>query len=212
MLTRDITEDGNETTRRLISAASEEFALHGFASARIRHIAEAAHANLAAVNYYFGGKEGLYRATLRFLSRQVPAEPSRNRRGHAPEDRLRRQVYGILQRYICGERPSHLGRILAHESMNPTFHIDSLIEDMMRPELERLRAILTEIAGVGVREAELTHAALAVMGQCLLFLFARPTVQQIYPGLADGPDACRRLARQIADFSLGGIARLKKCA
>jgi AcrR family transcriptional regulator len=57
--------------RRLIAAASEEFAQHGFASARVRTIAVAARVNLAAVNYYFGGKEGLYRATLSYLAGQA---------------------------------------------------------------------------------------------------------------------------------------------
>lgn len=211
MLARDQEEQGNETTRRLLAAASEEFARHGFASARIRQIAIAANANLAAVNYYFGGKEGLYRATLRFLARKSPSKAPRNRRGQPPEERLHRQVYAILERYIGGERPSPLGRILAHESMHPTVHLEPLIEAMMRPELARLRVVISEIAGPGVPEPELTHAALGVMGQCLLFLFARPPLERIHPGLASGPDACSTLAGRITDFALGGIARLKSC-
>ncbi len=211
MQARDQGDQGNETTRRLLAAASEEFAQHGFASARIRQIVVAANANLAAVNYYFGGKEGLYRATLRFLARQVPAKAPRNRRGQSAEERLRRQVYAIVERYIGGERPSPLGRILAHESMHPTVHLEPLIEAMMRPELARLRVVISEITGPGVPEPDLAHAALAVMGQCLLFLFARPTLERIHPGLASGPDACRSLAGRITDHALGGILRLKPC-
>src|SRR5258706_5675831 len=109
----------NETCRRLLTAASEQFARHGFASARVRQIVEAANVNVAAVNYYFGGKEGLYRATLRYLAgRPVPAvKPAPNRRGRKPEERLQRRVYAILDRFIGGDRPSPLRCILPHEAI-----------------------------------------------------------------------------------------------
>ncbi len=209
MLARDQEDQGNETTRRLLAAASEEFARHGFASARIRQIAVAARANQAAVNYYFGGKEGLYRATLRFLARQPRAKTPRNRRGQSPNERLHQLVCAILERFIGAERPSPLGRILAHESMHPTAYLEPLIEAMMRPELRRLRAVISEITGPGVPEGELNHAALAVMGQCLLFLFARPTLERIHPGLASGAEACNELSARITEHALGGILRLK---
>lgn len=57
------------TAQRLIDAAAREFACHGYVATRIRDVVEAAGANLAAVNYHFGGKEGLYQATVAHLSR-----------------------------------------------------------------------------------------------------------------------------------------------
>jgi AcrR family transcriptional regulator len=200
----------NESCRRLIDAASEEFARHGFSSARVRQIVVAARVNLASVNYYFGGKEGLYRATLRFLADQ----PHQGSLGHAPrggtaEERLERRILSILERFIGDERPSALGRILAHEAIDPTTHLDSILEDTMRPELDRIRALLREIAGPELAERELAHAALGVMGQCLLYLYARSAVERLSPELAKGSERSRALARQITEFSLGGIERLR---
>src|SRR5947207_2726433 len=47
-----------ESSRRLLEAASEEFARHGYTGARIRTIVDAAQVNLAAVNYYFRAPAG----------------------------------------------------------------------------------------------------------------------------------------------------------
>ncbi len=50
------------TRQRILEAAAVEFAEHGFAGARTRAIASRAGVNQQLVSYYFGGKEGLYRA------------------------------------------------------------------------------------------------------------------------------------------------------
>ncbi|MFA7235280.1 MAG: TetR family transcriptional regulator [Phycisphaeraceae bacterium] len=46
------------TEQQLIDAAGETFARLGFHATTIRHICQLAHANIAAVNYHFGGKSG----------------------------------------------------------------------------------------------------------------------------------------------------------
>ena len=202
----------NETCRRLLAAASEEFARHGYTSARVRQIVDAAKVNVAAVNYYFGGKEGLYRATLRHLAGRPPpaAKGVANRRGRKPAERLQRRVYAILERFIGADRPSPLGRILAHEALDPTGNLETLIGDTMRPEVERIHKLLHEIAGPGVPDSKLAHAALGILGQCVLYLYARPTIEGLSPGFAYGPETCHSIAAQITEFSLGGIERLQR--
>jgi TetR/AcrR family transcriptional regulator, regulator of cefoperazone and chloramphenicol sensitivity len=198
----------NETCRRLIAAASEEFAQHGFASARIRAIADSAHVNLAAVNYYFGSKEGLYRATLRHLSGQPSAGPVANRRGRSPQARLHRRVYALLDQFVGSRGPSMLGRILAHEAIDPTSHIENVVAEAMRPELDRILAAVREIAGPAVPEAEVMQTSIGVLGQCLLYQFARPALQRLYPAFPEGAVPCRVLARHITDMTVAGIQNL----
>lgn len=52
------------TRERLVAAAERLFAEKGVVGASLRDITTAAGANLAAVNYHFGSKEGLLRAVL----------------------------------------------------------------------------------------------------------------------------------------------------
>lgn len=201
----------NDTCRRLVAAASAEFAQHGYAGARIRNIVEAAGVNLAAVNYYFGGKEGLYRATLGFLAGQAMKglESTRGeRRGQAPERQLHRLVYAFLAGLDQSPSSQPLGRILAHEAMDPSPHLDRLIEEMTRPQLERVRSVVRQLAGPLVPDAEVTLATLSVAGQCFIYQFGRPAIDRIFPGAIASPGATKRLSRRITEFSLAGIAEL----
>jgi AcrR family transcriptional regulator len=56
--------DSERTRTALMKAALKEFALHGFAGARIDRIADAAKCNMRMLYHYFGSKEGLYVAVL----------------------------------------------------------------------------------------------------------------------------------------------------
>ena len=49
-----------DVRRRIVNAAIQEFALHGFEGASVRAICRRAGVNVAAVNYYFQSKEKLY--------------------------------------------------------------------------------------------------------------------------------------------------------
>jgi TetR/AcrR family transcriptional regulator len=57
--------DADRSRRVLLDAALEEFAAKGFAGARVRDIATRAGVSKDLINYYFGGKEGLYAEVLR---------------------------------------------------------------------------------------------------------------------------------------------------
>lgn len=54
--------DPERTRQRILAAALAEFAAKGYAGARVDQIAARAGVNKQLVSYYFGGKQGLYRA------------------------------------------------------------------------------------------------------------------------------------------------------
>lgn len=53
---------GDQSRQRILEAALIEFGAAGFKSATTRRIAKRANTTLPPLNYYFGSKEGLYRA------------------------------------------------------------------------------------------------------------------------------------------------------
>lgn len=62
-----------QTKERILRAATETFAQHGFAGATVAEIAEKAKANVTLIYRYFGSKEGLLEAVLkRFIQSAQP--------------------------------------------------------------------------------------------------------------------------------------------
>lgn len=57
--------DAEATRRRLLAAATDDFAAHGIAGARVDRIANAAGVNKAQLYAYFGDKLGLFHAVYR---------------------------------------------------------------------------------------------------------------------------------------------------
>jgi len=57
--------DPERSRELLLNAALDEFSAKGFAGARVQDIARRAGVNKQLISYYFGGKEGLYRAIER---------------------------------------------------------------------------------------------------------------------------------------------------
>lgn len=194
MLAHQNEQQGNEARLRVLAAAVEEFARHGFANARIRSIVDAARVNVAAVNYYFGGKDGLYRATVMSLAvRMDPLDAARVQAIRGAPERLRAAVAQLILRLATSQGPTPLARILAHEALAREGHLAALLQETMGAELKVLTAILREIAGVEADDENLRRRALGVLGQCVLYLHAAPSVE---------PEALDFLAGQIAETSL----------
>lgn len=215
MLRHDNPLHDNETCRRLMAAAAHEFAQRGFAGARIRSIVDAAEVNLAAINYYFGGKAGLYQATLGWLVRQSLRDLALDTPEFAalePERRLLAMIRAILGRFIGLRNPTPVGRILAHEAMNPTPALDELVQAMTRPQLERLRSTVREIVGPAVDEESVTLATLTIVGQCVIWLFGRSAIDRVFPTVSSKPDIRDRLVRHIWAFSMAGLDALRDTA
>ncbi len=56
--------DGEQSRRRLLEAATAEFAAYGIAGARVDRVAAAAKVNKAQMYGWFGSKDGLFDAVL----------------------------------------------------------------------------------------------------------------------------------------------------
>ncbi len=113
-----------DTRLNLIEIATPLFAKKGFAAVSVRELAQAASANVAAVSYHFGGKEGLYQAVLEeqfapiaLLLEKLPAIAATS-----GEARLRFYADNIIG--IHHHRPYFI-RIMTSELTNPTvcFHV-----------------------------------------------------------------------------------------
>ena len=196
------------TKQRLLEAAGEVFAAHGFRAATVREICERAGANVAAINYHFGDKEGLYFAVLKSCS-EAALQKYPPTLGLGPnatsEERLHAFVRSLLFRIADKGQPSWHGKLIAHEMTEPTKALTALIDKVYGPALKQLEAIVRELVGRRAPVTVVRQCQLSVLGQCLYFHYARPAIQHIHPEQGFEPADIERLAKHITQFSLAGI-------
>ena len=115
------------TEARLLEAAGEIFAEFGYRTATVRQICEKAGANVAAVNYHFGDKEGLYLAVLRSVpdahAEKYPPQSGLNETPTA-EQQLRAYIESLLHRVFDTGRPGWHTKFIAREMAEPTRALD----------------------------------------------------------------------------------------
>ena len=79
-----------ETRERLLRTAARLFADRGFKKVTVRDICRTARANVAAVNYHFGDKLGLYREVLQLAAEALRSTTEAAKQGAAGWSRRRR--------------------------------------------------------------------------------------------------------------------------
>lgn len=204
------TDKHQDTRERLLEAAGEVFAERGFRAATVREISRLAHANVAAVNYYFGDKEMLYTAVLEYCFRSAVKKypPDLGLSEEATtEERLHAFVLSFLYRVLDEGRPAWHGRLMAREIAEPTKALDHLVVTVIRPLHERLGVIVRELLGTVPSEQFIRRCVLSVIGQILFYHYCRPTLGRLYAEEFErrGIDS---LARHITRFSLNALRGL----
>jgi TetR/AcrR family transcriptional regulator, regulator of cefoperazone and chloramphenicol sensitivity len=199
-----------ELTRdKLIEAAGEVFAERGYRAATIREICRRAGANVAAVNYTFGDKMGLYTEVLRHSVRvaRTAALNAALDASLSPEETIRGVIRARLMSLCQEQRPDWHIRLVMHEFSQPTPAMGRVVDEGMRPVYDRVRKAVGEVIGLPPDHETTRLSVNSIVGQILFYTFSKPVLSHLMPELKLTPDQLDRIADHIADFSL---AYLKK--
>ncbi len=203
-----------DTRLQILKAAGPIFAERGFQAATVREICKAAAVNVAAVNYYFGDKEGLYLESVKLAAQQqverfpLPARPPEI----SAEVRLYDFILTLLTRLLDEDQPWQ-SRLMMREVLRPTSACRELAEGHMRPHFEILLQVLGELVAPGTPPRTLRQIGFSVVGQCLHYRVAGSVISMLTP--PDEHDACYatpQLAEHIWQFSLAALRGLESSA
>ncbi|GAB4139260.1 MAG: CerR family C-terminal domain-containing protein [Planctomycetaceae bacterium] len=202
----------DDTPTRVLHAAGPIFAEKGYESATIREICAAAGVNLASVNYHFGDKQALYLETVKLAHRlrlqQVP--PPRWSPDSTPESRLRQFIKVMLTRMLGTHELGWQTQLMMREMLQPTGACRSIIEEFIRPELNRLLGVLDDLLPQDVGEEQRLQIAFSIVGQCLHYRVAGEFVAMLVPEhVRESHYQIDQLAEHISNFSLAAIRSLK---
>ena len=199
--------DDRLTRERLLNAATGLFADRGFSKVTVRDICRSARANVAAVNYHFGGKAGLYNAVIRSAIGIMQGTTEAARRAgenRSAEERLESYVSIFLHRVAAHSRDSWIHQLMMRELSDPTQALDIVADEVIQPRLDYLASIIVALLGCDDDDPRVARCLLSVNAQ-VLALLDHPVAARLRFGPAPTAGGIDELARHITCFSMAGI-------
>ncbi len=166
--------------RRILDAAIEVFAAEGYDGASTRTLAERAKVNLPAIQYYFGSKEGLYRAAIEEIVGVVEhhlgpaaAQARDALDAQADPDRLFAALDALLDAFtaLVTSRNASQSRstFITRAEIEGQPALDLLHESVTRLGVRPCAEVIARLLGRQPEEDEILVRTLAILGQIFVF-------------------------------------------
>jgi TetR/AcrR family transcriptional regulator, regulator of cefoperazone and chloramphenicol sensitivity len=195
-----------ETRERVLETAKRLFSERGFKRVTVRDICLAARANVAAVNYHFGDKLGLYREVLQSATdamRETNDAAREAGKGQPPEEELRRYIGVFLHRVLpAGSEAVH--RLITREMNDPTPALDTLVEQGVRPRVEYLSGVIARMIGCDPKDPRVLRCVASIQAQAVAY-FPNPIAARLGFPFKPTPAEIDKAAHHIATFSIAGV-------
>ncbi len=174
---------GDETRLRILEAAIEMFAAEGYEGTTTRRLADIARVNLPAIQYYFGNKDGLFRAVVAHLidtmDGRIAPTTARLAAGlanpHLPQAELLDLLCLMLDSFTAmvtdQSVPDWKSRatFFARAEIEPSAALEPMHEWAMRRIIRPSAAIVGRLLDRPADDETTLLRTLAVLGQVLIF-------------------------------------------
>jgi TetR/AcrR family transcriptional regulator, regulator of cefoperazone and chloramphenicol sensitivity len=203
------------TRERLLQAAEVLFARQGYGGTSVRAITTLARCNLAAINYHFGSKAGLYRRMFESLLARLRDRRDRDLRGALEqlgaeadlEAFLRIFTGKFLESYLDEREGRRLMQLFSRELLDPRLPPNMLRDGLVRPVREGLTRAL-HLAGIDASSRAGRRCIESLIAQVMHVV--RMSQAPHVTGTAGREDfELREMVDHIARFSAAG---LRSCA
>lgn len=217
---------GEDMRNRLLEAAIAVFGRHGFEGASTRMLARAAGANLQAIPYYFGGKEGLYLAAADHIAERIrdhvapvagrvaarlaaQAQPGGAPMSAEEARPLLRDMMEAAARLMVGDESASWARFIVSEQMEPTEAFERIYARVMSPLLGTARNLVGALIGEDPASEAVGLRTVALLGQILIFRVAHAAVMRQLGWQAVGAREFG-LIRDLIDRNIAALAAQRK--
>ena len=195
-----------ETRERLLDAAERLFADRGFRKVTVRDICREARANVAAVNYHFGDKLGLYREVLQVGIDAIRATTEAGRKAgerQPPDEQLRRYIVIWITRLLT---PGHetIHRVMQRELQDPTPALDDLVDTVVRPRMDYLSGVVARMLDCDPKDQIVLRCVAATQAQAVAYT-PNPIAARLGFTRPQTPAQIDEVAHHLAEFAVGGI-------
>lgn len=200
--------DGEVTRAHLLNTAGQVFAEMGYAAASSKEICQRAGANMAAVNYHFGSKDGLYEAVLIEAHRQIVSVDELLALTHAGTDP--RAQLGAVITHLIEHAPRSLEswgtRVLIRELVTPSHLVPALVRQAIKPKAKVLQQVVAAILQLPVDHPAVQSGLMLSVLPCVVLTIAPPNLRgTMLPALERMPSL---LADDVVRYVLAGLEAL----
>jgi AcrR family transcriptional regulator len=176
--------DGEESRNRIVMAALQLFAEHGYTRTSTRQIAKEAKVNISAIAYYFGDKAGLYRTVFDESYGTVDDDIA-----HLSNENLtlEQALSGLFQGFIIPLKQGNVAklrvRLHMREMVEPTGIWDKEIENGIAPYHQALVRLLQKHLGLAKVDEDLHRLAQCIVAMGVHLFTGRDVIERITPEL-----------------------------
>ena len=203
-------EDGATTKAQILEAAGEIFAEKGFDRATGKEIAERAGSNSAAVNYYYGGIEGLYGEVLLEAHRRLIAYDRLVALAEGPGDPKEKlkSLIGLIARTVTvPARATWALGVLGREVLSPSSAFATLVDKEILPKKLVITSIIGQILGLSHDDPIVTRCALNIISPFAMLVVGNKQIfTRVLPGLNPAePNAQEEIVEHFQRFAMAGL-------
>jgi AcrR family transcriptional regulator len=194
--------DADAARANILSVATEEFSKKGLDGARVDEIAERTHTVKRMIYYYFGSKDGLYRAVLERAYEDIRSlEVSLDLDSHTPEEALRVLVGATFDYHNA--HPDFV-RLVMNENIHHGDHIGQLA--IIKARKSTVLVMLSRLIDRGVaarvfrKDLDPIEVHMSISALCFYNVSNRYTFSQIFQRDMSSPKALKRRRATVIDI------------
>jgi TetR/AcrR family transcriptional regulator, regulator of cefoperazone and chloramphenicol sensitivity len=200
-----VADRDRETRDRLFEESARLFAAKGFDGVTVRDICKKARANVAAVNYHFGGKSGLYEQVLRAAIQVMQGATDEMRKageGRPPDEQLEWCVRIFVSK-LAAARESWIHQLMLRELAKPTPAFELVMTHALKPRMVYVRGVIAGIMETDADDPRVGRCLMSVQAQLFMLLNTPPAFR--IPTQQLTPERLETMAAHITRFSIAGI-------
>ena len=189
-----------------METAGQLFADLGYGGTTSKLICEECGCNVAAVNYHFGSRDGLYSCVLieshrRLIGFNTLLDITKS------EGDSRDKLSRIIDTLIDGIDSSQWhSRLFLREIMAPSVFIDEMIDKEALPKFSLLKTLVSDITGIEPDDPAMSLTLLSIVSPVMLLLVSnRDNLSKVLGNFSEDKPA---LKKHLKEFLFAGLDNL----
>lgn len=208
-MSRTRRSDGDLTKSKILEAAGNLIAQNGFAQTTNKAIAQVAEVDLAAINYHFEGRDGLYKAVLaeahtHYINEKQLFELVQS--SIPPIKKLEIFFETLISKLV--EKDIWHSKVFIRELFSPTPYLQEFMANDGARKFQYVRKIISQVSGLDENNPALLPCVLSVIAPCMMLIIASTNIPTPIQHVSQMQS--NQIVKHLMTFSIAGLEAIKQ--